>query len=155
MDKTKYFCISVDGMPYSGKTTVCSYLKKLDKKHMIVDDGVIKSATMARCISKSEPDYSQLKCTIVVYLLAAKEDWSLRCANPEVANRHDEIAAEMNKTAQKLDDEGVTVLVYNTSKYTPYMIAKDILKQIDSLESKPQEQQLSADSQQTSQAAEA
>ncbi len=41
----------------------------------------------------------------------------------------------MNKTAQLLDDNGVQVLVYNTSKYTPYMIAKDVIKVLRQLDS--------------------
>ena len=79
MDKINNFCISVDGLPYAGKTTVCNYLKKFDKKRFIVDDGIVRSITAARCISHAEPDYSSFKDTIVVFLLAVREDWNARC----------------------------------------------------------------------------
>lgn len=79
MDKISKFLVSVDGLPYAGKTTVCSYLKKYDRKHLFIDDGIVSSATAARCISQAEPSYSSFKDVLVVYLLAVKEDWSARC----------------------------------------------------------------------------
>lgn len=144
MDKINNFCVSVDGLPYVGKTTLCQCLRKIDKKRLVIDDGVIKSATLARCTCNAEPDYASLKNIIVVYLLATKDDWTIRCPNDEIANRYEEIATEMNKTAQKLDDAGINVLVYNTTKYTPYMIAKDILKVIETLEKPNNDSNISA-----------
>lgn len=99
MDKINNFCISVDGLPCTGKTTLCSYLKHFDKKRLVVDDGIVRSITAARCISHAEPDYSSFKDILVVYLLAAKDDWNARCKNAEVASRYDELMAEMCKTA--------------------------------------------------------
>lgn len=133
MNKLKYFCISVDGMPYSGKTTVCQYLQKFTKKYMVVDNGLLKSATISRCLYNSEFDYARCNQTVVVYLLSVKEDWNARCNNSQLESQYDQLVEEMNKTAQLFENNGVKILVYNTSKYTPYLIAKDIIKQIDDL----------------------
>lgn len=133
MNKLKYFCISVDGMPYSGKSTICKYLQKFTKKYMVIDSGLIKSATIARCMYNSEFDYSKCNQTVIVYLLAVKEDWNARCDNPQLEQQYDKLVDEMNKTAQLFEDNKVKILIYNTSKYTPYLIAKDILMQLDKL----------------------
>lgn len=141
MEKIKYFCISVDGMPFTGKTTVCKYLKKFSKKYMIVDNGIVNSATTAALENNIEYDYSQFKGIVVAYLIAVKEDINARGNDFATSKDYNSIVTAMNKMAQAINDNGVKVLVYNTTKYTPYLIAKDIIMQVDQLNSQVQQQQ--------------
>ena len=145
MKKLKYFCISVDGMPYTGKTTVCKYLKKFSKKYVVIDNGIVNSATSAVLSENIDYDYEQCKGIVIAYLIAVKEDINVRGSDFATNKDYNDIVTILNNTVQKLNDNGIKAFVYNTTKYTPYLIAKDILMQLDQLNKAVYEQQIKED----------
>lgn len=80
-------------------------------------------------------DMSTQKNIINVLLTADKEDWLIRCKNTgEKIIDYETHTAEFNKVFNDLQNAGYKVLQYNTSKMTPYQIAKDIVDIANSIE---------------------
>lgn len=133
----KKFSLEFEGIDRSGKNIVSKYVNILGKyKYVLMDRGLMSNITYARINNRPyEYDVEQFRNWTIIYLVCDKEDWEVRCKiDNEPKIDYDLHLAEFNKTAKILDDAGVEILVYNTSKYTPYAIAKDIIKYMEQQE---------------------
>lgn len=139
----KHYCISFEGIDKSGKDLVGKYVNILGNyKYVLMDRGLLSNMTYSRMNNRNyEYNLSAYTNWIIVYLIVEKEDWEVRCklAN-EPAIDYGKHITEFNKTAMLLNDAEIPVLVYNTSKYTPYQIAKDIIHYMEDREKEDNEQ---------------
>ena len=139
----KHYCISCEGIDKSGKEIIGKYINILGKyKYVLMDRGLLSNITYAR-MNYRDYEYNLDSYTnwIIVYLIVDKEDWKVRCklANePEID--YDLHMKEFNRTAFELDKAGIPIFVYNTSVYTPYSIAKDIIRCMEDKEKEDNEQ---------------
>lgn len=145
----KHYCISCEGIDKSGKELIGKYVNILGNyKYVLMDRGLLSNITYARMNNRSyEYDLNSFSNWIIAYLIVDKQDWKIRCklANePEID--YDQHIKEFNKTAIELDKAGIPILVYNTSKYTPYSIAVDIIHYMNDCEKKDNAQSKSAQS---------
>ena len=139
----KHYCISFEGIDKSGKELVGKYVNILGKyKYVLMDRGLLSNITYARMNNRNyEYNLDAYTNWVIVYLTVDKEDWKVRCklANePEID--YDLHMKEFNRTAIELDKAGIPIFVYNTSVYTPYSIAKDIIHCMEDKEKKDNEQ---------------
>lgn len=139
----KRYCISFEGIDKSGKELVGKYVNILGKyKYVLMDRGLLSNITYARMNDrKYEYNLDSYTNWIIVYLTVDKADWEVRCklAHEEPINYEQHIN-EFNATALALDKAGIPILVYNTSVYTPYAIAKDIIHYMEDREKEDNEQ---------------
>ena len=139
----KRYCISFEGIDCSGKELVGKYVNILGNyKYVLMDRGLLSNITYARMNGRNY-SYSikPYDGWIIVYLTVDKEDWEVRCKlknEPKIS--YEVHTNEFNNSAMALDKAGIPILVYNTSKYTPYQIAKDIIKYMEDREKEDNEQ---------------
>lgn len=139
----KRYCISFEGIDKAGKELVGKYVNILGNyKYVLMDRGLLSNITYAR-MNKRNYEYNLAAYTnwIIVYLTVDKADWEVRCALAhEPAINYEQHMSEFNATAMELDKAGIPILVYNTSTYTPYAIAKDIIHYMEDREKEDNEQ---------------
>ena len=139
----KRYCISFEGIDKSGKGLILQYVNILGKyKYVLMDRGLLSNVTYARMNNRSyEYNLAAYTNWIIVYLTVDKEDWEVRCKLAhEPAINYEQHINEFNATAIEFDKAGIPILVYNTSKYTPYQIAKDIIHYMEDREKEDNEQ---------------
>lgn len=132
----KYYCISCEGIDKSGKEIIRKYINILGNyKYVLMDRGLLSNITYSRLNNRNyEYDLNAYTNWIIVYLIVDKEDWKIRCKlTGEKEIDYDLHMKEFSKTAIELDKSGIKILVYNTSQYTPYIIAKDVIHYMENI----------------------
>ena len=138
-----HYCISCEGIDKSGKELIGKYINILGKyKYVLMDRVLLSNIAYAR-INNRKYEYNLASYTnwIIVYLTVEKEDWEVRCKlsnEPDI--NYEQHLKIFNATAMELDKAGIPILVYNTSTYTPYAIAKDIIHYMEDREREDNEQ---------------
>lgn len=136
--------IEIEGCDKTGKNTLVPYLDYLSNRTIpistrgllstIVYDKMYRHDLSDEKINKMIEDN---KNTLIILLHSFTEDLEIRfkmCDEPPI-NINENIDT-FAKYAGMLVDKGITVAMYNTSKMTPYMIAKDVMKIIKEEENK-------------------
>ncbi len=119
----KHYCISFEGIDKAGKELVGKYVNILGNyKYVLMDRGLLSNITYARMNNRAyEYDLEAYTNWIIIFLTVDKEDWEVRCKLAhEPAINYEQHMGEFAKTATMLDKDGIPILVYNTSTYTPY-----------------------------------
>lgn len=135
-NKKEFYCISFEGIDKSGKEIVKKYVDILGKhRYVLMDRGIISNRAYSRLYSRDyDYDVSIFKKWIFIYLTCDKDDWNIRCKlNNEAPINYDEHRHLFDREVMQMKQDGFIVLEYNTSEKTPYMIAMDILQNIDNL----------------------
>lgn len=135
----KHYMIEFEAIDKAGKEIISQYVKLLGKyKYVLMDRGILSNISYAKLNDRQyEYDLSAFKDWVVVYLVVDKEDWEIRCKLSNEPNiDYAKHMAVFSQTAMQFNNAGIPVLVYNTSKYTPYQIAKDIIHYMEELEKK-------------------
>jgi len=134
----KYYEIEIDGVDRTGKDTLTTYLALLSNhKFSINTRGIITQIAYSKKFNRGyEYDLSNLsKNKLIVLLRAYSEDLEIRCkmTNEKDFSIKDDLKL-FNDVATDLLNKGYDVRFYNTSYYTPYMIAKDIIEYLENKE---------------------
>ena len=130
--------IEVEGVDRSGKDTLVGYLDYMSNRQIPISSRGLLSTLVYndiynRFISKDREQklINGNKETLIVVLYGNPDDILIRCKmsnEPKI-----DIERDINKFFEygiKLEDEGLNVLYYNTTKETPYNIALDIINKL-------------------------
>lgn len=126
--------ITVDGVDKTGKDLLVKYIVQLSNhKYVIQARGIISQIAYSKIYGRNyEYDLEPYKNDIIIYLVGDLEDLKIRhkiTNEPKIDIERDiEI---FNQTAKDLHHKGLTILRVNTSKFTPYEIAKNIVKYLE------------------------
>lgn len=137
MKKLTHYTIYFEGIDKAGKDLVASYVIQLSKyKYTVNCRGVITQIAYDKLYNRNyEYDLSNQENAIYVLLHADKEDWEIRCKitkEPKISYEDNVAAFEY---AKKIVEGKIILLEYNTSKMTPYQIAKDVVNIVNSINS--------------------
>ncbi len=132
----RYFQIFLDGIDKTGKDLIRSYIFYLGKgRYICVARGIASMRVYAKLYDRPyEYDDTSQTNVVNVLLTVDKEDWEIRCkASNEALTDYDKEKKMFDEAFIDLEDKGYNVLRFNTSKFTPYAIAKMIVKYMEKL----------------------
>lgn len=141
--KLKVFNIELDGIDKCGKDSVRPYVFYLEPgKYLCRARGLISQIAYAklykRDIEWEGTDYA--KNTLFVLLEVDRQDWEIRCKltnEPNTGFTYEEMTRAFKLALYELKERfNVSenqILVFNTSKYTPYAIANEIKTRLEYL----------------------
>lgn len=134
--KLKYYTLVVDGIDKSGKDTLAKYLIQLSKYNCIVNArGILTQVAYSKLYSRDvDYDLEQQRDIVNIFLTVDEEDWNIRCkitGEPKIDYKTNVESFEYAKDRLK---DSIILFEYNTSKMTPYEIAKDVLERVSKLE---------------------
>lgn len=138
----KYYQIVIDGIDKSGKDCIKSYIYYLGKaKYICNARGYMSMVVYSDMYNRNyEYDVENQKNIVNILLTVDKEDWEIRCKTTnEPIRNYDKDTALFTNVFSNLLRTGYHVLTFNTSKETPYQIAKqivDYMEKINNEESK-------------------
>lgn len=142
LNRNKHFKISrieIDGVDRCGKNTLVSYISLLSNfKYVIYDRGILSQLVYNDLFNRHQ-DYSKIlqdnKNTIVIHLWGELKDLEIRhkITNEKPINILEHRNMFFNKQKELLDN-GIFVFNFNTSKMTPYMIAKEVIQILNYIE---------------------
>lgn len=134
----KWFTISLEGIDKAGKGLILNYLKHIGKyKYVILDRGLVSNIVFSEIYGRDyQYDREQYKNVVFVYLTVDVEDWLVRCKmsnEPTIDFRLNQLL--FKRAIDEFKQDGFKVLEYNTTKMTAYQIAKNIIDQVEELNS--------------------
>ena len=130
----RIFQIFLDGIDKTGKDLIRSYIFYLGKgRYICVARGIASMRVYSKLYDRPyEYDDTTQQNVVNVLLTVDKEDWKIRCkTSNEALTDYDNETIEFEKEFKALEDKGYHVLRFNTSKFTPYSIAKMIIKYME------------------------
>ena len=124
--------IFVEGIDKTGKDTLVRYINELTNyKHCVLTRGPLSTTAYAYKYKRNDYDDSYIRTvrhSLIVFLTASIEDLNIRFKltnEPEI--NKDEDKKLFDATAKALRQRyGLKILNFDTSKLTPYIIAKKI-----------------------------
>ena len=136
MEELKYYNVYIDGIDKCGKDLVNSYITYLENyKYLNKSRGLITMIAYSEKFNrKYEYDLESMKKSVHILLDVDEDDWFVRCKNTNeklIDYKYD--TALFNRAYNKLQNAGYKVYRFNTSKQTPYTIAKEIIKILNEL----------------------
>lgn len=137
----RIFQIFLDGIDKTGKDLIRSYIFYLGKgRYICVARGIASMRVYAKLYDRPyEYDDSTQMDVVNVLLSVDKEDWEIRCkAANETLTDYDREKRLFEEEFIKLEDKGYHVLRFNTSKFTPYAIAKCIIRYMETINGQTQ-----------------
>jgi len=130
--KLKYYTIVLDGIDKTGKDLIAFYISELsEKRYLVYSRGIISMIAYSNLYKRDYSyEVSQQKNIVNVLLAVDEEDWNIRCkyTNEPKINYDENIMAFENAEKILITEHNLKILNYNTSKITPYNIAKDIIR---------------------------
>lgn len=130
--QVKGHLIEIEGIDKTGKNLLQEYIVKLSNYKYIVHPRGILSALVYSNKYQRNYDYEFNYKPIIVYLDVDEPDRQIRCEinnEPAISALMDRLLFE--QSLEQLQQEGYTILKYNTSVMTPYAIAKDVISKIE------------------------
>lgn len=131
--------IEIEGIDKVGKDLIAGYIDRLSNRRYVVNARGLLSMMVYSDIYDRNYDYSKElednKNTLVVYLKADIEDLQIRhklSNEPKVDIERD--MRVFDDYVEAFERKGIKVLKFDTSKQTPYMVAKEVLDYINSVE---------------------
>lgn len=141
--KLKVFNIELDGIDKCGKDSVRPYVFYLEPgKYLCRARGLISQIAYAKLYKRDilwdGEDYA--KSTLFVLLEVDKKDWEIRCKltnEPNTGFTYEEMTQAFKLALYELKERFNVpenhILVFNTSEYTPYVIADEIKTHLEYL----------------------
>jgi hypothetical protein len=132
----KYYKVVLDGIDKTGKDKIREYVRSLSRgRYTCSARGIMSLLAYSKLYERNyKYDLSNEKNTINVLLDVQKEDWEIRCKltqEPLINFEQNRMAFQYSR--EELLKNELIVLEYNTTLYTPYYIALDIIKKMDKL----------------------
>lgn len=130
--------IIVEGVDKTGKDLICKYLIRLSNfKYEVHSRGVISNEVYDILYAREGYERVLDKDTMYVLLDADKDDLDIRFKitnEPEIKNLNTHrILFKTIFDRMMIDNEHDYHLEFNTSRLTPYMIAKKILRDVEEI----------------------
>ena len=141
--KLKVFNIELDGIDKCGKDSVRPYVFYLEPgKYLCRARGLISQIAYAKLYKRNiewdGTDYA--KNTLFVLLEVNKHDWEIRCKlmnEPNTGFTYEEMTQAFKlalyELKERFDVPENHILMFNTSEYTPYVIADEIKTHLEYL----------------------
>lgn len=132
----QYFQIALDGIDKTGKDLIRSYIFYLGKGRYVCNArGIVSMKVYSKIYNRPYLYFDETQKNIVnVLLTVKKEDWEIRCkASNEPFTDYEKESKMFEEEFLKLEDKGYKVLRFNTTKMTPYMIAKLIVEYMEKI----------------------
>lgn len=129
-ENLKIYTIAIDGIDKAGKDLVRTYVYYLGGARYICNArGIMSMCVYADMNNRGYAyDADQQIHVLNVLLEVDKEDWEIRCKNTnEKMIDYDTHTAEFRKCYESLKNGGLPTATFNTSRMTPYDIAKEIV----------------------------
>lgn len=136
MATLKYYNVYIDGIDKCGKDTIDSYITLLGNfKYLNKSRGMLTMLAYTKKFNrKYSYDLNSMKQSIHVLIDVDEEDWRIRC---KLTNEKPIVYADdvklFNEAFEILKNNGYQVYRFNSSKQTPYTIAKTIIDILDEL----------------------
>lgn len=130
--KITNYLLEIEGIDKSGKDILTTYIHKLSNFKYVINVRGILSNLVYNDKFNRQVEYDVYYKPIIIYLDVEEDDRLIRCSltkEPEIDANLDRLLFE--KYMKILENKGITIFRYNTSKMTPYQIAKDFLKTIN------------------------
>ena len=136
----KYWELEIDGPDKTGKDLLCKYLCEMSNYRFSINvRGLISQLVYTKKYNREfNYDTSNFsKNKVLILLTGEPQDLAIRCktTNEPLYN----VKQDLNwfeQAADQVEEGGYLVLRFNTSFNTPYKIARDIIKLIETLEEK-------------------
>lgn len=132
----KYDTIVLEGIDKTGKDTILRYICELSNyKYLVQSRGILSQIAYSQLYTR---DYEyQVKDrynnVLFVYLTVDREDWNIRCnMTNEPVISYDDNTKVFNDVVYKYRDY-INIIKFDTSKKTPYQIAKKIVEYMNEL----------------------
>ena len=127
--------IEIEGMDKTGKDTLAKYLGLMaNYAYTINVRGILTQLVYNDKFGRNNM-YALPYRPFIVFLDVDNVDHAVRCVaagEPKInINKDREV---YYKYIKKFKELGITVLTYNTSEMTPYMIAKDVIEQLSKID---------------------
>lgn len=141
MNKAKIYCVSLDGIDKSGKTTLVKYLAKLSNYTLnVLDRGPITNIVWNK-IQKRDVDYDleMWRNAVFVRLNVDKEDWQIRCSihnEPPMPYSYEDMNKAYDEVFTYFKENAFYTMEFNTTRMSQYMIAKKIIECINEVNEK-------------------
>ena len=132
--KTKYYTVYLEGIDKTGKDTLRYYIWSLNKGLNVFCRGYISLEAYNRKFNRGADYEKPYTEAVYVMLDVDKEDWEIRCAmshEPKISYEDD--YALFNDVVEELQQDGYKILRYDTSRMSPYQIAKSVVEYINIL----------------------
>lgn len=131
--------IFIDGIDKTGKDVISDYITRLSEfKYEVKVRGVVSHLTYNAIFDRNinygntEELFADYKNSLYVYLTCDKEDWVIRCKATSEPLIHYKMHKRMfDSYWSEYKKSGNLSLEFNTSKKTPYQIAKEVIEFLD------------------------
>ena len=132
----KYDTIVLEGIDKTGKDTILRYICELSNYKYLVQSREILSQIAYSQLYTRDYEYQvkdRYNNVLFVYLTVDREDWNIRCnmTNEPVISYDDNIKV-FNDAVYKYSGY-INIIKFDTSKKTPYQIAKKIVEYMNEL----------------------
>lgn len=132
----KYDTIVLEGIDKTGKDTILRYICELSNyKYLVQSRGILSQIAYSKLYNR---DYkyeikNKYNNVLFVYLTVDREDWNIRCnmTNEPVISYDDNVDAFHYTIIECC--KYINIINFNTSKKTPYQIAKQIVEYMNEL----------------------
>lgn len=131
LEKMKYYTVVLDGIDKTGKDTIAGYIWRLDKRINIICRGWPSLVAYAKKFNRNADYALPYKDALYVRLNANEEDWNIRCSmtkEPKIDYSSDNKL--FDEAFKILEDNDYHVYAFNTSVFTPYEIASNIIQEL-------------------------
>lgn len=129
--KLKYYTVFIDGIDKSGKDTIAKYVWRLDKRLNVFVRGWPSLVVYAKKFRRKCDYELPYQDALYVQCIVDKKDWQIRCSiNNEKKIDFEKDSKKFDDAFDRLKDAGYFVLTADTSIYTPYDIAEQIVKKV-------------------------
>lgn len=135
----KYYQLCIDGIDKAGKDVLLSEIDTLSNhKYSINSRGLMSNIAYSIIYNRNyEFDLSEYKNVITIYLTVDKKDWIARCKatkEKDVAEKdYEKHCMAFELACEYMCKNNLSVIECNSSEFTPYMIAKAIIKYLDKI----------------------
>lgn len=129
--------IEIEGMDRTGKDTLANYISLMTNYAYTINiRGILTQLVYNDKFSRNNT-YMLPYCPFIIFLDVNNVDHAVRCvASKEPKINIDKDREVYYKYIEQLESFGIKVLKYNTSEMTPYMIAKDVIEQLNKIDIK-------------------
>ena len=126
--------IEIEGVDKAGKNLLEKYIEQLSNYAYTINVRRILTQRVYNDKFGRNNTYALPYKPFIIFLDVDNVDHAIRCA----ATNEPKINVNKDRTVyykyiEKLKENNITVLTYNTSEMTPYMIAKDVIEQLSKI----------------------
>jgi len=126
--------IEIEGVDKAGKDQLLQYICVIGEyRYTLNARGILSNLVYNEKYGRNY-QYTLTYKPLIIYLDVENQDHKIRCKlTHEPAIDIDADRAKFEEKIAILESKGITVLKYNTTDLTPYRIAQDVIKYLDTI----------------------